>query len=137
MPKNGYDEIVATIDKLDLGNNVKLLGLVPDEDIAGFYQHARALIMPTFFGPTNIPPLEAFALNCPVAVSNIYAMPEHYQEAALYFDPKSIDEIENALVQLWRDDALCQSLVERGKKIHQNWHYPQFKNRVKEILEQL
>lgn len=40
------------------------------------YQKAWAMIMPSYFVPTNIPPLEAMALGCPVAVLNRYAMPE-------------------------------------------------------------
>lgn len=41
-----------------------------------FYRRARRMVMPTYFGPTNIPPLEANALGCPVAVSKVYGMPE-------------------------------------------------------------
>ena len=48
-----------------------------------FYKYAVALVMPTFFGPTNIPPLEAFALGCPVITSNIYGIPEQVGDAAL------------------------------------------------------
>mgnify|MGYP003626186448 CR=1 FL=1 len=133
-PKNGYDEVVETISNLNLQKSVSILGLVPDEDMAGLYQSARALIMPTFFGPTNIPPLEAFALNCPVAVSNIYAMPEQYQDAALYFDPNSTEEIQHALTRLWSEDALCEDLIKKGRGIHENWHYPQFRNQLESIL---
>jgi glycosyltransferase involved in cell wall biosynthesis len=133
-PKNGYDEVLATIDKLELKNNVKILGLVPDEDMAGLYQNARALIMPTFFGPTNIPPLEAFALGCPVAVSGIYAMPELYQDAALYFDPSDMQAIKSVMIKLWRDDALCDQLREKGRLKHNHWHFPNFKSRLENIL---
>lgn len=134
-PKNGYDEVLAIIDKLKLKNNVKILGLVPDEDMAELYQNARALIMPTFFGPTNIPPLEAFALECPVAVSNIYAMPELYQDAALYFNPNCIDEIESIMIRLWTDDLLSDELKKKGRLKHTSWHYPHFKSKLERILE--
>jgi glycosyltransferase involved in cell wall biosynthesis len=72
------------------------------------------MVMPTFFGPTNIPPLEAFATGCPAAVSNIYGMPEQIGEAALFFDPVSDAEISGALLRLWTDDALCEELSARG-----------------------
>jgi len=50
------------------------------------------MIMPTFFGPTNIPPLEAIAVGCPVAVSNIYGMPHQLGDAALYFNPTRVEK---------------------------------------------
>ena len=42
-----------------------LLGELPGEDVAPLYAGAVALVMPTFFGPTNIPVLEAWAVGCP------------------------------------------------------------------------
>ena len=37
-----------------------------DRDLVALYQHAHALTYLSFFGPENLPPLEAFALGCPV-----------------------------------------------------------------------
>lgn len=135
-PKNAYQKVKQLIAQLKLDKHVKIVGLVPDEDMAGFYQRARALVMPTFFGPTNIPPLEAFALGCPVAVSGIYAMPQIYQEAALYFDPHSVDQLHQTLNRLWSDDALCEQLIQNGYQIHKKWQFPQFRTALADILSQ-
>lgn len=133
-PKNAYQKVKQLIAQLKLDKHVNIVGLVPDEDMAGFYQHARALVMPTFFGPTNIPPLEAFALGCPVAVSGIYAMPKIYQDAALYFDPNSVEQLHQTLNQLWSDDVLCEQLIKKGYRIHKNWQFPQFQTALDDIL---
>jgi len=93
--------------------------------------------MPTFFGPTNIPQLEAFALGCPVATSRIYGIPDQVGDAALLFDPASVDEIYEALVRLWTDDALCAVLKARGYAHAKRWGRPQFRGRVREIIEAL
>ena len=45
--------------------------------------------------------LEAILYDCPMAVSKIYAMPEQLKNASLYFNPKSIYEISNAICILW------------------------------------
>jgi glycosyltransferase involved in cell wall biosynthesis len=100
-----------------------------------FYRRARALVMPTFFGPTNIPPLEALSCGCPVAVSNIYAMPEQLGDAALYFDPASPSEIASALERLWRDDALCARLREQGQRRIASWTPAHFARRLKAVLD--
>lgn len=133
-PKNGYQDMLNLIESLDLSENVKIFGLVDDCYMPGFYKHARALIMPTFFGPSNIPPLEAFSLGCPVAVSKIYAMPDLYQDAALYFDPNSVEELVSVIQRLWEEDILCQKLIKEGTKRHQDWHFPQFKLKLLSIV---
>lgn len=133
-PKNYYEATLNLIQKLDLKNHVKILGLVPDEAVPLFYQKARALIMPTFFGPTNIPPLEAFAFDCPVAISGVYGMPEQLQEAALYFDPNSVEEIQDCMLKLWENDSLCKELIEKGRAHHESWQFQHFVKRLEDIL---
>ena len=45
--------------------HVHFLGFVDTEDLVALYQHAHALTYLSFFGPENLPPLEAFALGLP------------------------------------------------------------------------
>lgn len=135
-PKNAYASVVKAIHAFALTNHVALLGLVPDPVMPILYQKARALVMPTFFGPTNIPPLEALAFGCPAAVSRVYAMPEQLEDAVLYFDPYSINEMADCLLRLWKDDALCQSLVEKGKRLSQKKTFEHFKDRLWTIMEE-
>src|SRR5207248_2446916 len=81
-----FNKLYQFCEQNNLLQHVIFLGFVPNEFLGGLYLRARAIVMPTHFGPTNIPPLEAIALKCPVAVSNIYGMPEQLGDAALYFD---------------------------------------------------
>ena len=113
-PKNAYEALRQQVQESGLGERVRFAGFVPDEDLPEYYRRARALIMPTFFGPTNIPPIEAQMLGCPVACSKIYAMPEQFGDSALYFDPRSVDEMASTMLRLWTDDALCAELAARG-----------------------
>lgn len=132
--KNAYTRVLKTIDKLKLQNQVHVFGYIPDRDMSVFYRRARALVMPTFFGPTNIPPLEAMAMGCPMAVSNIYAMAEQVGEAALLFDPASVTDIANSIVRLATDDALCVRLSAAGKRRATQWGQPEFNARLLEIV---
>ena len=135
--RNGYEEVRALVDATGLTDNVMFRGYVPDSDMPGFYRRARALVMPTFFGPTNIPPLEAFALGCPVATSRIYGVPAQLGDAALLFDPNSVEELHDCLVRLWRDDSLCASLAEKGRERSRAWGPQQFAGRFAEIVGRL
>src|SRR6185503_2369353 len=127
--------LAAFCRQAGIESSVSFVGRVPDADMAQFYRRARCLVMPTFFGPTNIPPLEAFALGCPAAVSGIYGMPEQVGDAALTFDPRSQDEIADALRRLWTDDALCLRLRERGHERARAWNQAAFNRRLEAILD--
>ncbi len=135
--RNGYDDLRSLVATKGLDDNVLFMGYVPDRDMPGFYRRARALVMPTFFGPTNIPQLEAFVLGCPVATSRIYGIPEQVGDAALLFDPRSVEEIHDCLVRLWRDDSLCADLAGKGRERSRAWGPEQFAARFADIIVRL
>lgn len=132
-----FEQVKQYAQELDLSERVHFVGYVPDADLRGFYVRARALIMPTFFGPTNIPPLEALATGCPAIVSGIYGMPEQSGDAALYFDPKSVNEMAERITQVWTNDILAAEMA--GKGLARSRHYGQaeFNQRLKIIIDTL
>jgi len=135
--QNAYDAVLAQVRELSLVDDVLFLGYVPDSDMAELYRRARAMVMPTFYGPTNIPPLEAFVVGCPVAVSAIYAMPQQVGDAALLFSPESVPEIADCIARLWTDDALCEELARKGRARAAAWGQPQFNGRLQQIIDQV
>jgi glycosyltransferase involved in cell wall biosynthesis len=135
--KNAYSSVMEVIHKIGLENQILCFDYVAEVDMPELYRRARALIMPTFFGPTNIPPLEGFVTGCAVAVSNIYGMPEQVGDAALLFDPSSIDSIASAISRLWTDDNLCKTLAERGYQRAANWGEQQFNQRLAGIIDSI
>lgn len=135
--KNAYDAFVRKVNKHALGERFHVLGYVDEPDLTLLYRAARALVMPTFFGPTNIPPLEAFALGCPVAVSRVYGMPGQVGDAAILFDPCDLDELTDVLRRLWCDDDLCDLLRRRGLQRAQEWGPIQFGSALREILDRV
>jgi glycosyltransferase involved in cell wall biosynthesis len=133
--KNNYDFITGLIRELKLGNNIQIIGYIPDDDMTAMYHCAHALLMPTFYGPTNIPPLEAIACGCPLAVSRIYGMPEQLGDASLYFDPHSLDEVSTVMAALWSNEALCRQLRDRGSARSTAWGIADFSSRLSEIID--
>lgn len=132
-----YQRLVRRAEELGLHDRVLFTGYVPDADLPEFYRRAKALVMPTFFGPTNIPPLEAFALGCPVAVSGVYGIPEQVGDAALLFDPCSVQEMATTIRSLWLDDELCRVLAARGIERSLLWNQKDFNNRLQNIMSSI
>ncbi len=133
--KNGYDEVVKTIERLNLGASVHTLGYVSDGELSWLYGNARCMVMPTFLGPTNIPPLEAMSLGCPVAVSAVYGMPDQLGDAALYFDPKQPSSIAQAIETLWTSQQQRDELRAKGQDRIRRWGPEQFETAFLEILK--
>ena len=133
--KNAYQDILNLIKYLRLEKQVKILGYVSNEEMIFLYNNARALLMPTFFGPTNIPPIEGMAMGCPVAVSNIYGMPEQIGDAGLKFNPNSVDEIADILLRLWNGDKLCKSLTQKGYEQAKKFTQNAFNKKLLKIIE--
>ncbi|MCX6122123.1 MAG: glycosyltransferase family 1 protein [Ignavibacteriales bacterium] len=133
--KNYYNKIVTLIHELNIKENVHILGYVSNEEIVDIYRKAHVFIFPSFCGPTNIPPLEALALGCPVSVSDVYAMREQLSEAAIYFNPNSVSEIENSILSLLNDNKLRDSLRIKGYEIVKHYTQEVFNNRFRNTIK--
>jgi glycosyltransferase involved in cell wall biosynthesis len=98
---------------LGVVDQVHFLGFVPSEDLALLYQGAIALIMPTYFGPTNIPPLEAWALSVPVIYSR--HLSNGIEEGVLAIDPDSAQSIAEAIAKITQE-PVRQKLIAGGQR---------------------
>ncbi len=114
--KNNYEAIRQMVKQTQLEAHVLFLGYVSNDTLVELYRGARAMIYPSFIGPTNIPPLEAMAIGCPCAVSDVYAMKEQLDDAVIYFNPNSVEEIARSIRNLWLNDDLCNALIAKGKE---------------------
>jgi glycosyltransferase involved in cell wall biosynthesis len=129
-----FKELAALAQELGVADRVSYLGVVPDEDMAALHTLSLALVMPTFFGPTNIPPLEAWHYGRPVIVSNILGMQEQTGDAGLLVDPRSAPDLAAAMLKFWRDDALRAQLAERGRQRLATYSWDRFIEKISVIL---
>lgn len=95
-------------------DSIRFLGFVSDEDLPLLYSGAAAFAFPTLYEGFGLPLLEAMACGTPVACSNRSSLPEIGADAATYFNPESADEIAHTLDKLLSEQALRQSLIQRG-----------------------
>jgi glycosyltransferase involved in cell wall biosynthesis len=109
--------VESVTERLGLRDRVRILGFVPQADLVGLYREAFALSYVSFFGPENLPPLEAFALGCPVIASDVAGAREQLGSAALFVDARSPDEIAQAVIRLQDEKDLKPRLIEAGRKI--------------------
>ena len=105
----------ALVEKLGLGGQVHFLGFVQREELIGLYRHARALAYVSLFGPENLPPIEAFALGCPVLAARVPGAEEQLGDAALLVEATDPDALAAALLRLIQEPDLRAQLRDRGR----------------------
>lgn len=109
-----YDRLEKKIDDEKIAN-VMLTGFVTDEDLSGLYRDARLYVFPSLYEGFGLPPLEAWTHNVPVAASNRTCMPEILGEGALYFDPESVEQMADAIIQGLTNEDVRSTLRENAR----------------------
>jgi glycosyltransferase involved in cell wall biosynthesis len=94
---------------------VRITGWIPRTEIYSLYARAAAFVFPSTFEGFGLPVLEAMAARVPLASSRIDPLIELAGDATTFFDPKSEQEMAQAIWHLLtqHEDAVRQ--VERGK----------------------
>ncbi len=93
---------------------VEVYGNVTSDELAGLYRRAACLVFPSLYEGFGLPPLEAMASGCPVAVANVAALPEVCGDAAVLFDPYDPGAIAAGVTSaLNRADELGRRGLER------------------------
>ena len=124
------------VRELHLEDKVYFLGFVSQTELIYLYKKAFALLYPTFFGPETLPPLEAFALGCPVIASKAAGAKEQLGEAALLVNPVDEQEIAWAINKLWHNKKLRAKLIQKGISRAKKWTSNDYIKGVCDILDE-
>lgn len=100
------DRAEDTLAKYGLQGRVKVLGMIPQEDLIALYHEADTFVFPSRYEGFGLPPLEAMACGCPVICSNATALPEVVGDAALVFDPVNVAELAEHMRMMAGDSEL-------------------------------
>ena len=116
-----YNQIIDTINKLNLQNTVILLGAVSKEDLRYLYSSCKFFVFPSPYENFAITLVEAMCCGAAIICANTTAMPETCQEAAMYFDPNNTEEMAEKIEFFMSNEELRNSLKQKSL------------NRVKEL----
>jgi glycosyltransferase involved in cell wall biosynthesis len=103
--------------ELGLSERVRFAGFVPNEEVPYLYRQAIALVMPTYFGPTNLPPLEAFSLGVPVLYPDRPGLRDQVGDAAFLMDLNDPRSMAVHISSLINNPTLRGEMICKGKAV--------------------
>lgn len=106
--------LLEEIGRLGLQEHVHIVGFVDTSDLVDLYKGARGVIVPSLFESASFPIWEAFNLGIPVAAAKTTALPDQAEDAAVFFDPFSVEEISAAIIEVLDDGPEINERVRKG-----------------------
>ncbi len=114
---------------------LQLLGRVSDGALRALYDGAVAFLWPPLSEGFGIPPLEAMALGVPVVASRTSAMPEVLGDVPVWFDPRDVDGMATAILQVLALAGVERDLmVERGRARAGMWTWETAASRLRDLV---
>ena len=109
--KGNYDFLDSLIRRYSLAKHIQSLGFLPAEHMMALYKNCQAVIMPSYFGSTNIPPLEAWFMGKPLIYSKLFS--EQAGNAALLVDPDDTNSVADAMKSML-DESISKKYIKNG-----------------------
>lgn len=108
------EELTAAIAETNLDSAIRLLGFVPDEDLAPLMGASDVLAFPSLEEGFGLPVIEGMACGTPVIASINSPLAEAIGHAALLVDPLDTDALAAALGELCTDPQQREAMGAEG-----------------------
>jgi len=113
-------ELRKELEDSAIRDRVEFTGFLSSSELVELVAEADCFVFPSLYEGFGLPPLEAMAAGCPVAVSDIPAVREVCGDSAVYFNPLNELDIAFSILSIVTNKALQDRLslagIERARK---------------------
>ncbi|NTU70238.1 MAG: glycosyltransferase family 4 protein [Coriobacteriia bacterium] len=109
-----HQRLVDLAVQIGVSDRVVMTGYASDARLAALYGAAAAFVFPSFNEGFGLPGLEAMGLGTPVIASSASCLPEILGDAALFFDPRSAEELARQVLVLGGDPEMRSRMASAG-----------------------
>lgn len=132
-----YEDILKSPKKFGVEEDVVFLDFVSDEDLHEVYKNAICYVLPSLYEGFGLPVLEAMSYGCPVITSDVSSLPEAGGDAALYVDPKNVEDIAKKMKLVLEDASLRKALIEKGEKQIKKFSWEKTARETLDVLREI
>jgi len=135
---DGYPDLLALVQELNLNEKVKFLGRISDEEKINYYQRCKIYVQPTSYEGFGMAIAESMLCGAPVVTSLNGAVPEVTGDLAVFVNPDDISDIAAGIRRLLNDNELCIKLNKEGsERIKNLFSFEKRKSKIKEIIDEV
>lgn len=118
-----------------VSDNVHLPGYISDEALQDMYQNALLSVYPSLYEGFGLPPLESMTYGCPAINSDIPALREVSEDAAMYVDPYDEEDITHKINELLENESLRKELQLKGLEQIKKYSWEKSAKQVYKLAE--
>jgi len=131
------EALLAELNRQDLGERVRFLDFVDDDDLPALYSDASLFLFPSLYEGFGLPPLEAMACGAPVIVSNASCLPEVVGDAGLLLPPEDESAWGEAIHRLLLNSRRRSSMAAAGFLRARQFTWQRAARELRQIYQQL
>lgn len=136
-PEGKIFEKVKIDIKPKVKERIKFINKVDDQELIAYYKNAFCFVFPSFHEGAGIPPIEAMSCGCPVLCSDIPVLRERCDEAVIYFNPYSPEDIAQKIILLFENPRLREELIKKGYERAKIFKWENTARKTFRLLEKL
>jgi len=116
VDKTTRGRVIEYINYLKQNDYVHVIGFTAIDDLILLVKNSFALIYPSYFGPDNLPTIEAMSIGVPVFTSNNEGTYGQLGDGVFYFDPSDPEDICNSIFNVYDKKELISIKCDLAKK---------------------
>tara|TARA_B100001057_G_scaffold432866_1_gene461298 strand:- start:4109 stop:5347 length:1239 start_codon:yes stop_codon:yes gene_type:complete len=121
--KNNLDYLKSFTKKLKIEKSIKFLDFLSEDELNELYKNSFAIVVPTYFGPTNHLPIEGFYFEKPVFYSNIWSDIEQVKDAVISIDLNNPNDLANKLLKFLSNKDLEEEFKQKSRDKYNQLKY--------------
>jgi glycosyltransferase involved in cell wall biosynthesis len=125
------------IAELQLTERIQHYQYANDTHLAKLYRCSVAFVYPSLYEGFGIPPLEAMACGAVVVAANSSSIPEVVGDAGILFDPKSVSDLADILIEVLNEPSKRERLIAKGFERYQQFNWDKTAAQTLEIYRSL
>lgn len=118
-----FPQIENEIRQLDLVDNVRFLGYLPEEEMPAILCGATLSVIPTLYEAGSFPLMEAMNHGVPVICSTTTSLPDTIGDQRFVFDPNSPEEMAVKMAMMLTDERMRQENIANSARQVKEWRW--------------